>query len=194
MTRKGHLFVISAPSGTGKSTLINRAVDEISDMWHSVSATTRAPRNYEKEGVHYFFMGRADFQKKIEEGHFLEWARVHDEYYGTPVQEVDRRLEAGVDVIMDLDVQGALQLKERRPGARLIFIMPPSIESLRERLKGRNTESEEKISARIAEAKREITQRDHYDHVIVNNVLEDAYRELAGVILGIREEAEEPRS
>lgn len=191
MTQRGHLFVLSAPSGAGKSTLIDRAVSEFSGIWHSVSATTRPPRDYEEERVHYFFMSRADFQEKIEEDYFLEWAQVHDEYYGTPVREVDRRLEAGVDVIMDLDVQGATQLKERRPGARLIFIMPPSLESLRERLEGRNTESGERMNARIAKAEKEMAQRDRYDHVIVNDVLEDACRELAGLILEARGEARE---
>lgn len=183
---QGHLFVLSAPSGTGKSTLIDRAIVEIPKIWHSVSATTRAPRNYEKEGLHYFFLARDDFEKAIAEDHFLEWAKVHGEYYGTPSESVDARLADGDDVIMDLDVQGALQVKQRRPEAVLIFIMPPSIEELRKRIEGRQTETEESIQQRLSIAENEMGHRDQYDHLVVNDVIDVAYAELAKIIENYR--------
>lgn len=184
--RQGHLFVLSAPSGAGKSTLIDRVILEIPKIWHSVSATTRAPRNYEKEGLHYFFLARDDFEKAITEDHFLEWAKVHGEYYGTPSESVDARLADGDDVIMDLDVQGALQVKKHRPEVVLIFIMPPSIEELRKRIENRQTETEESIQRRLSIAENEMSHRDQYDHVIVNDVIDAAYAELAKIIESYR--------
>ncbi len=191
MKRCGQLFVLSAPSGTGKSTLIERTVHEIPNIWHSVSATTREPRGYEKEGIHYFFMDQQLFHEKIKNNQFLEWAEVHGEYYGTPCEGVDRHLDSGEDVIMDLDVQGALQVQRRRPDTRLIFIMPPSIEILRERLMTRNTDSEERILKRLSIAEEEISNKGLYDHVIINDILEDAYQELIAIINGTRKNAGE---
>lgn len=187
--RRGHIFVLSAPSGAGKSSLIDRAVREIPSIWHSVSATTRPPRHYEKEGVHYFFLDREKFHEKVKSDHFLEWAQVFGEHYGTPAEAVDQRLEAGGDVIMDLDVQGALQVKRRRPEAILIFIMPPSLDELRARLKGRGAESGVQLERRLAEAEEEMSQRGLYDHVIVNAELDAAFRELAAIINGHRAKA-----
>ena len=192
--RPGHLFVLSAPSGAGKSTLIDRAIREIPGIWHSVSATTRQPRKYEEEGVHYYFMERGAFEKTIAEGHFLEWAEVHGECYGTPSEEVDRRLAGGEDVIMDLDVQGALQVKKHRPEAILIFIIPPSLEALRERIEDRRTETEESIRRRLSIAEKEMSHRDQYEQVIVNDVLDDAFGDLAGVIQSSRGPAKEAGS
>jgi guanylate kinase len=192
--RPGYLFVLSAPSGTGKSTLIDRAIREIPGIWHSVSATTRKPRKYEEEGVHYYFMERAEFEKTITEVHFLEWAEVHGQYYGTPSEEVDRRLTGGEDVIMDLDVQGALQVKKHRPDAVMIFIMPPSLEVLRKRIEDRQTETEESLQRRLSIAEKEMGHRDQYEHVIVNDVLDDAYVELASVIQSSRGSADEAGS
>jgi guanylate kinase len=184
--RQGHLFVLSSPSGAGKSTLIDRAISEIPKIWHSVSATTRAPRDYEKEGHHYFFLARDDFEKAIAEDHFLEWAKVHGEYYGTPNESVDARLAPGDDVIMDLDVQGSLQMKKHRPEVVMIFIMPPSIEELRKRIEGRRTETEESIQRRLSIAENEMSYRDQYDHVIVNDIIDVAYVELAKIIESYR--------
>ncbi len=182
MKRRGALFVLSAPSGAGKSTLIERAVREIPNIWHSVSATTRAPRHYEKEDVHYHFTDQDTFHRMIKEEKFLEWAKVHGEYYGTPAESVDRRLGAGGAVIMDLDVQGALQVKKRRPETTLIFIMPPSIEELRKRMEGRRAETDERIRRRLSVAEEEMSQRGLYDHVIVNEDIEDAFRDLCAII------------
>lgn len=192
--RRGHLFVLSAPSGAGKSTLIDRAIREIPGTWHSVSATTRAPRDYEKEGQHYFFLAREEFDKALAEDHFLEWAQVHGEYYGTPSESVDARLAGGDDVIMDLDVQGALQVKQHRPEAVLIFIMPPSIEELRKRIEGRQTETEESIQRRLSIAEKEMSHRDQYARVIVNDVIDVAYAELAEFIKSHRIGEEEAGS
>ena len=187
--RRGHIFVLSAPSGAGKSSLIDRAVREVPGIWHSVSATTRPPRHYEKEGVHYFFLNPDEFHARIKRNGFLEWAEVFGDHYGTPADAVDRRLEAGEDVIMDLDVQGALQVKRRRPDATLVFIMPPSLEELASRLRKRGAETEDRILRRLARAEEEMAQRSLYDHVIVNEDLDAAYRELAAIINGHREKA-----
>jgi guanylate kinase len=192
MTRRGHLFVLSAPSGAGKSTLIDRAIREIPNMWHSISATTRRPRDYEAEGVHYYFIEREAFQEKIDKDDFLEWAEVHGQFYGTPAAEVDDCLAAGKDVIMDLDVRGALQTKKRRPEAIMVFIMPPSMEVLRERIEGRKSETEESLKLRLLNAQKEMDQRGHYEHLIVNDVLDDAYRDLAAVIESTRKSGEGP--
>ncbi|MBT3350577.1 MAG: guanylate kinase [Nitrospinaceae bacterium] len=180
--RQGHLFVLSAPSGAGKSTLIDRAILEIPNTWHSISATTRAPRDYEEEGRHYFFLSHEEFEKALGEDHFLESATVHGEFYGTPSASVDARMADGDDVIMDLDVQGALQVKQRRPEIVMIFIMPPSIEELRKRIEGRQTETEESIQRRLSIAEKEMGHRDEYDHIIVNDVIDVAYAELAKII------------
>lgn len=187
--RRGHIFVLSAPSGTGKSSLIERAVRELPGIWHSVSATTRPPRSYEKEGVHYFFLSPEEFHARIKRNGFLEWAEVFGDHYGTPADAVDQRLGAGQDVVMDLDVQGALQVKRRRPDATLVFIMPPSPEELSNRLRKRGAETEDRIQRRLARAEEEMAQRSLYDHVIVNEELDKAFRELAAIIRGHREKA-----
>lgn len=188
---RGNIFVLSAPSGAGKSSLIERAVRELDGIWHSISATTRPPRSYEKEGVHYFFLKPEDFHARIKEKGFLEWAEVFGDHYGTPADAVDARLEAGQDVIMDLDVQGALQVKRRRPDATLIFIMPPSLEELATRLRRRGAEAEDRIQRRLARAEDEISQSTLYDHVVVNEDLDTAFRELAAIIAGHRKKAGE---
>ncbi|MBI2177788.1 MAG: guanylate kinase [Candidatus Tectomicrobia bacterium] len=187
--RRGHIFVLSAPSGAGKSSLIDRAVREIPGIWHSVSATTRPPRHYEKEGVHYFFLSTDAFHDLIKRNGFLEWAQVFGDHYGTPADAVDRRLETDEDVIMDLDVQGALQVKRRRPDATLVFIMPPSLEELAGRLRKRGAETEDRIQRRLARAEEEMSQRSLYDHVIVNAELDAAFRELAAIINAHRAKA-----
>ncbi len=191
MDRRGSIFVLSAPSGTGKSSLVNQSLAEIPNVWHSVSATTRAPRSYEEEGVHYFFTGREAFERRIAERKFLEWAEVHGDYYGTPAEPVDEHLAAGYDVLMDLDFKGALQVKAARLDTILIFIMPPSLEELRHRLTHRRAETEEQIERRFSIAEEEMSHKDKYDHIIVNDILQESFNKLAALIEGRRNAAGE---
>ena len=192
MRSRGRLFVISAPSGAGKSTLIDRSCRELTGIWHSVSATTRPKRDYEQDGVHYFFLGQTQFDEMIANNEFLEWARVFEEYYGTPIAAVEERLAGGEDVIMDLDVQGALQVKRRRAEANLIFVMPPSLEELAVRLDVRASETGEDARLRLSRAEEEMAQSHRFDHVIMNDDLEAAFSELKKIILKRRGEGDSP--
>ncbi len=177
MSKRGNLFVISGPSGVGKGTLVAKLADE-DDIWVSVSATTRAPRAGEVEGRSYFFMSRDAFLEKVEKGGFIEWAEYSGNCYGTPKDKVDEQLDAGRDVILEIEVQGALQVKELLPDTKLIFIEPPSLEVLEKRLRGRGTESEEAIARRLRTAKVELDEKMKYDYTLVNDDLEEAFQEL----------------
>ena len=192
MQSRGHLFVLSAPSGAGKSTLIDRSCRELPDIWHSISATTRPRREYEQDGVHYYFMEQTRFEEMIAGNELLEWACVFEECYGTPVDAVEERLAGGDDVIMDLDVQGALQVKQKRAEASLIFIMPPSLDELAKRLEHRASETGEDVEYRLSKAEEEMAQSHRYDHVIINDDLDAAFEELKNIILAQREEVESP--
>lgn len=176
------LFVISGPSGVGKGTLVARARERIPGLGLTVSATTRPMRPGEVDGVNYFFLSDEEFSRKIEAGEFVEWAQVFDHRYGTLASEVDRNLGAGHSVILEIDVQGALQVRERYPGAVLIFIMPPSKEVLRERLTGRGTEAPESLELRLATAEREMELAPQYDEVVVNDDLDAATDELVDLL------------
>ena len=192
MQSRGRLFVISAPSGAGKSTLIDRSCRELPNIWHSISATTRPRREYEEDGVHYYFMERPRFDEMIARNEFLEWAHVFEECYGTPAEAVDARLAGGDDVIMDLDVQGALQVKRRRAEASLVFVMPPSLDELSTRLEQRATETGEDAELRLSRAEEEMAQSHQFDHVIINDDLDVAFQELKKIILKQRGEADSP--
>ena len=192
MQSRGHLFVLSAPSGAGKSTLIDRSCRELPDIWHSISATTRPRRDYEQDGVHYYFMEQTRFEEMIAGNQLLEWARVFEEYYGTPAEAVDAHLAGGDDVIMDLDVQGALQVKQKRAEASLIFVMPPSLDELAKRLEHRASETGEDVEFRLSKAEEEMAQSHRYDHVIINDDLDAAFEDLKNIILAQREEVETP--
>ena len=192
MGSRGHLFVLSAPSGAGKSTLIDRSCRELPDIWHSISATTRQKRDYEQDGVHYYFMEQTRFEEMIAGNQLLEWARVFEECYGTPAEAVDAHLARGDDVIMDLDVQGALQVKQKRAEASLIFVMPPSLGELAKRLEHRASETGEDVEFRLSKAEEEMAQSHRYDHVIINDDLDAAFEELKNIILAQREEVETP--
>lgn len=192
MQSRGHLFVLSAPSGAGKSTLIDRSCRELPDIWHSISATTRPRRDYEQDGVHYYFMERPRFEEMIAGNELLEWARVFEECYGTPAEAVDAHLAGGDDVIMDLDVQGALQVKQKRAEASLIFVMPPSLDELAKRLEHRASETGEDVEYRLSKAEEEMAQSHRYDYVIINDDLDAAFCELKNIILARREEVESP--
>ena len=176
------LFVISGPSGAGKGTLVTRVRERRSNLGLTVSATTRAPRKGEVDGVNYFFLTREEFDRRVANGEFVEWAEVHGNCYGTLVSEVTSKLASGSSLILEIDVQGALQVKERFPEAVLIFIKPPSLEVLRERLVGRGTETPETIELRMANAADELALADRYDDVVVNDDLDRATDELVRVL------------
>jgi len=192
MGSRGHLFVLSAPSGAGKSTLIDRSCRELTGVWHSISATTRPRREYEEDGVHYYFMEQTQFDEMIASDAFLEWARVFEECYGTPAEAVDAHLAGGDDVIMDLDVQGALQVKQKRAEASLVFVMPPSLDELTRRLEHRASETGEDAALRLSRAEEEMAQSHRYDHVIMNDDLDAAFSELRKIILTHRGEVDHP--
>jgi len=181
-SRVGNLFVVSGPSGAGKGTLLSQVIERIPDAWVSVSATTRSPRPGEIEGVHYFFLDTDHFKSLVEQDGFLEWAQVHDNYYGTLKQSVIDHMNAGDQVILEIDVQGALQVRKALPEAHLVFIEPPSLEELERRLRQRGTETEDVISSRMKTAEVELAQKMEYDDQVVNDDLERAVDELVEVI------------
>lgn len=181
-SRVGNLFVVSGPSGAGKGTLLSQVIERIPDAWVSVSATTRGPRPGEIEGVHYFFLDTNHFKSLVEQDGFLEWAQVHDNYYGTLKQSVIDHMNAGDQVILEIDVQGALQVRKALPEAHLVFIEPPSLEELERRLRQRGTETEDVISSRMKTAEVELAQKMEYDVQVVNDDLERAVDELVEVI------------
>lgn len=181
MNRRGTLLVLSGPSGAGKGTLVKEYTDRNKDVFVSVSATTRDMREGERYGVSYYYMTVDEFEKKIVENGFLEYARFCGNYYGTPKAQVEEKLAAGYDVILEIDVQGALQVKQNFPDAVLVFTAPPSFAELRERLAGRGTESENVINERLNMASGEFKMAYEYDYVIINDKLERAVKELEAV-------------
>ncbi len=181
--RLGLALIITAPSGAGKSTLIKRLLAEFPRVGFSVSCTTRSPRPGERDGVDYDFLTVEDFKARMEKGHFAEWAEVHGNYYGTQKQAVFDMLGRGRDVIFDIDVQGARNLKANLGLGRTLFILPPSRAELERRLSGRGADSPETIARRIENAKREIEQAEWFDHMLVNDDLEKAYDNLRAVYL-----------
>lgn len=181
-SRVGNLFVISGPSGAGKGTLLSKVIERIPDAWVSVSATTRNPRPGEEEGVHYYFLDKDHFLELVNHDGFLEWAKVHDNYYGTLKESVLEHMKAGEQVILEIDVQGALQVRNVIPEAHLVFIEPPSLEELERRLRSRGTESDDVISSRMKTAEVELAQKMEYDIQVVNDDLEQAVNELTAVI------------
>ena len=179
---EGLLIVISAPSGTGKTTLCHMLLKEFNNAVFSVSFTTRKPRKGEVNGKDYWFVSKEEFERRIKEGDFLEWAKVYGNYYGTSKSQVLKALKEGKDVILDIDTQGALQVKERFPEAVLIFILPPSFKELENRLRKRGTDPEEVIEKRLKFAKEEIKRARFYDYIVVNDELEVAYFKLKSII------------
>jgi len=180
---KGILFVISGPSGAGKGTILERVLKNRQNIEFSVSATTRSPRPGEVEGIHYFFITREEFKQKIESSKFLEWAHVHDEYYGTLREWVQSRLDEGHDVVLDIDVQGALQIMKNAVDEVFIFIAAPSIDELHRRLTKRGTESEEKILRRLEVARHELEHVSKYEYLIINDDLSLACEQLNAIIV-----------
>ena len=181
--RKGTSLVLSGPSGSGKGTLVKEYTDKYSDVFVSVSATTRNPREGERYGVNYFFLTVEEFKQKIGENGFLEYAQFCENYYGTPRESVEKKLNEGLDVILEIDVQGAFQVKENCPDAVLVFTMPPSYEILKQRLIGRGTESMEVIQKRLNAAVDEFRQAEKYDYIIINDKIETAAEELRAIFV-----------
>jgi guanylate kinase len=179
---KGILLVLSGPSGAGKGTVCHEVRKRLENMKYSISATTRKPRVIEREGREYFFLTKEDFEQKIKEGKFLEYAMVYDNYYGTPKDYVDEILENGYDCILEIDPQGAMQIKERMDDAVFIFIAPPSMEELKKRLTFRGTEKPEEIAKRLGNAQKEFKNLPNYDYVIVNDKIEKAVQEVEAII------------
>ncbi len=183
---KGLLIVLSGPSGAGKSTVIGGLLKRRDDIRFSVSATTRDPRPGEEDGRDYYFRTREEFLRMIDKNAFLEYAEYVGNYYGTPAGPVDECLEAGYNVLLDIEVQGAAQVMERRPDAVSVFLCPPSLQELERRLRGRSTDSEEKIKGRLDKAVQEIGRMPTYNYTIINDVAEDAVRELDAIITAER--------
>ncbi len=179
--QNGRLFVISGPSGAGKGTVCARIRELLPHAVFSVSATTRLPRDGEKDGEHYFFVSQSRFQSMIAEGELLEFDRHFGNFYGTPKKFVTDRLNEGKDVILEIDVAGALQVKKNYPDSRLIFLAPPSIEELKMRLKKRNSESEEQIAERLARVEKETANLKSYDYVVINDELDKAVEEILAI-------------
>ncbi len=180
------VIVVSAPSGGGKTSLCEEAVRRIPDLVHSVSFTTRPPRSHEVNGRDYYFVNEATFQRMVESGDFAEWASVHDHLYGTSKRLLEANMAAGKDVILDVDVQGAAQLRQQYPEGVFVFMLPPSWDMLEERLRARRSDAPEEIERRLKKAREEIKCFNEYEYVIINDVLERAVGDLCAIIAGER--------
>ena len=183
---RGNLFILSAPSGAGKSSLINALLKKHADMKVSVSHTTRAPRPGEENGVHYHFVSTDEFKALIAKDDFFEWAQVFDNYYGTSKQAIESQLDAGIDVFLDIDWQGAQQVRKIMPSVQTIFILPPSKEELEQRLNNRGQDSAEVIASRMAKAQSETSHYNEYDFVIVNDDFEGALADIEMIVMAQR--------
>ncbi len=183
---RGDLFVISAPSGAGKSTLCNRLMERLPGLVFSVSHTTRPPRKGEVDGKDYFFVSEKEFERLVTKGKFLEWARVHGHFYGTSRDHVMEFLSRGMDVILDIDVQGATQVREKFPGAVTIFILPPSWTVLEERLLRRGSEDMDSVRVRLRNALKEMEEVANYTYTIVNDKLNEATDNLVAIVVAVR--------
>jgi len=183
---KGAVFVVSAPSGAGKTTLCRMITDRLQRIEHSISYTTRAPRPGEVDGKDYYFVTKDNFIKMVEAGEFLEWAEVHGNLYGTSKNRLMERVNRGIDVILDIDTQGARQIRKQGIDATFVFILPPSMEVLKKRLISRGSDTEDVIKRRLKNAIKEIADYKQYDYVIINDKLETAFEELKAVVLSRR--------
>lgn len=179
----GQLIVISAPSGAGKGTIIKELLkNDNKNRWLSVSATSRSPREGEKEGVNYYYLTKENFEKKIEEGYFLEYTNYTGNYYGTPKEYIKEKINQGIDVILEIEIEGATNIKKLVPEAIFIFIMPPSLKELVKRLKNRGTETNEKILKRFHEAYKEVNEVAKYNYVVVNDEVSNAVEKVEAIL------------
>ena len=186
MKKKGILFIISAPSGSGKTTLCNRLAESMGKINRSISMTTRPPRAGEKDGIDYIFIQKEEFLKRKKKNEFLEFAKVLDEYYGTPKKYIKHIIDKGYDVLLNIDIQGAMKIKKTKIRAVCIFVRPPSMAMLKERLIKRSTDSKKEIKKRLSFAKKEMSYLPKYDYVVVNNVLESALENLKSIVVAER--------
>ena len=179
---RGQLIVLSGPSGVGKSTVIAELFAQRSNIYFSVSYTTRQPRVGEQDGVNYNFVSREEFERMIADDELLEYAEYVDNYYGTSMKLIQEKLDAGIDVLLDIEVQGAAQVRARCPDALFIFIIPPSFEELSRRLHRRNTDSEEVIAGRLAKARQEFREIPKYDYLVINDKVANAVHEIEAIL------------
>ncbi len=179
---KGRLFILSGPSGVGKGTVRARLFEKLPDLVYSISCTTRKPREGEKDGIQYRFINEETFESYIQKGLFLEWAQVHDHLYGTLKSDVERELNRGNSVVLEIDVQGALQVRGKIKDSVMIFILPPSMEELKRRLTRRGTEEEESLLTRLHNASEELSLSCQYDYAVVNDRVERAAAELTEIL------------
>ena len=180
------LHVISGPSGVGKSTVIAQIMGRVTGLGYSISHTSRRPRGREVNGVHYHFVGRKTFRRMIDLGEFVEWAEVYNDYYGTSFASLNEPMDEGFDVLMDLDIQGAENIKKHFKDAVLIFVLPPSLDDLEKRLKGRATDDKCAINERLEEVHAELKACVHYDYIVFNRDLETAVKDIEAIILSVR--------
>ena len=183
---KGSLFIVTGPSGAGKGAVLGGLQRTMDNVFYSISATTRQPRPGEVDGVNYYFLSHERFKEMIANGELLEHAEYVGNYYGTPEGPVNEMLAQGKDVILEIEVQGALIVKEKRPDAILVFIAPPSFEVLESRLRGRGTEKDEVVAMRLEKARSECAHMDGYDYIVVNDLLDDSINNLASIIRAAR--------
>lgn len=182
----GSLIVLSGPSGAGKGTILNELLKSDDNLKYSVSMSTREPRDGEVDGVNYFFVTKEEFEREIKNNNFLEYALVHSNYYGTPKSKVEEYIKKGHDVILEIDIQGALKVKETNPDAIFVFIMPPSMKELRDRLVKRGTESKDKIIERFKNAYKEINEVKKYNYVVINDDVSKAVSKIQAIMLAER--------
>jgi len=181
--RRGILYIVSAPSGAGKTTLCKQIVTSVPGIWHSVSFTTRMPRPGEEHGREYFFINEKVFQEMVAREEFLEYAHVYSHWYGTPLKPLMAKLEQGIDVLLEIDVQGALQIKKQFEAAVSIFILPPSMDVLRARLQGRGSDSQEEIDRRLKKVREEVWYCKEYQYIVRNDDFTQSLRDLQGIFL-----------
>lgn len=180
---RGSLIVISGPSGAGKGTIIKEFLNIHENAWLSISCTSRAPRPGDKEGETYYFLSKEEFEKMISNNEFLEYAEYNGAYYGTPKKYIDDRLNSGIDVILEIEVQGALKVRELLPEAICIFILPPSMSELRRRLTCRGTKTKDKVLSRFKRAYQEINEVKDYNYVVVNDTVENAVQKITSILI-----------
>jgi guanylate kinase len=186
MSAAGRIFVVSGPSGSGKSTLIREVRRKVPSLGYSISHTSRPPRGQEKNGVEYHFVSKENFRKMIEKGEFVEWAEVYQDLYGTSIASLRSQITMGLDVIMDIDVQGAKNIKDHFKDAILIYVLPPSMEILEKRLRDRGTDDEKAIETRLKKAGKEIKNCVSYDYLVFNDQIDQAVEELKSILIAER--------